>query len=67
MQRTITKKNKITFSSGNFLIILYQLFKFEAPVIVFEISSFLGPNLKRAIKKNAITFLNYHQVIYALS
>ena len=37
-------------------------------VTVFEISSFLCPNLQRAItKKKCFVFFNFHQVIYSLS
>ena len=55
MQRTITQK--IKFSSGNLIITLYQLSKFDllaVKVTVFEISSFLWQNLQRAITQQKI-------------
>ena len=51
------------------MIIFYKLSKFEAPSCNgFEISSFLCPNLQRAItQKNIMSFVNFYQVIYSLS
>ena len=56
LQREIIEKNKITFftfSSINFLIILYQLTKFEAPSCYsfrdIMITNFQSPNLQREI------------------
>ena len=49
---------KKCFSPSCLLIILYKLTKFEAPSLtIFEISSFLCPNLQRAITpKNIMIF-----------
>ena len=54
------------FSPGNLLIILYQLFKFEAPScnnfwdVKFSMSKFAKDN-------NSKTFLNFHPVFFSLS
>ena len=67
MQRAITPKNNITFSQ-NFHQLIYSLLSISCPslkllaVIDFEISSFLCPNVQRAITKNTFS-LNFHQVI----
>ena len=77
LQKEIIRKNKINlffkFSSNNFLIIFYQLTKFEAPSCYsfrdFMDTNFQSRNLQREIirKKYNNFFSNFHQLISSSS